>query len=121
MPAGQRKAAPTIEGAGNDDSAESSVSGLAQEAMDRIEDAAEAMADRGGEAMAGAGETLRRVGQATTDFTGEMAGRARTAGARAAHRIESEFGERPWTVTLAAAAVAAVLGFLIGSRRHTRY
>ncbi len=121
MPAGQRKAAPTIEGAGNDDTAESTVSGLAQEAMERIGDTAGAMAGRGEEALADAGETLRDAGRAATDFAGRAAERAGDAGVRAARGIEAEIVEHPWTVALAAAAVAGVLGFLIGSRRHGRY
>jgi ElaB/YqjD/DUF883 family membrane-anchored ribosome-binding protein len=128
MPAGQRKTAQSNSyaddgdtAAGGAERAESGISGLAEEAMHRIEDVTTSMADRGEEALADAGETLRGAGRATTELAGEMADRARTAGARAAHRIEAEFGERPWTVVLAAAAVAGVLGFLIGSRRHSRY
>jgi ElaB/YqjD/DUF883 family membrane-anchored ribosome-binding protein len=124
MPPAHKKHAPTDDGPENGGSASaggSDVSGLAGEAMDRIEDVATSMADRGEEMLADVGETLRSAGRATTDFASGVAERARTAGVRAARSIEAELVERPWTVALAAAAVAGVLGFLIGSRRHGRY
>jgi len=88
MPAGQRKSAQTND---DSDSGASGVGGLAEEAMERIEDVA-----------------------------GSVAAHARRAGATA-RGIEARLGERPWTLALAAAAVIGVLGFLVGSRRRGRY
>jgi hypothetical protein len=85
--------------------------------MGDVAEAAGAMAARGREAIEGAGEAIREGGRTARRRAGRAAEEAYAAGAGAARNIEREMLDHPWTVALAAAAVAGVLGFLIGSRR----
>jgi ElaB/YqjD/DUF883 family membrane-anchored ribosome-binding protein len=91
--------------------------GTADQVSEAIGDIAGAASSMAGETMAGAGEAIREGGRTARRRAGRMAEEAYAAGTGAARSVEREMLEHPWTVALAAAAVAGVLGFLIGSRR----
>jgi hypothetical protein len=89
----------------------------ADQVSEAITDIAGAASGMAGKTMAGAGETIREGGRTARRRAGRTAEEAYAIGAGAARNIEREMLDHPWTVALAAAAVAGVLGFLIGSRR----
>ena len=91
--------------------------GADQGTVDQVSEAITDISGMAGETMDSAGEAIREGGRTARQRAGRAAEEAYAAGAGAARSIEREMIEHPWTVALAAAAVAGVLGFLIGSRR----
>jgi ElaB/YqjD/DUF883 family membrane-anchored ribosome-binding protein len=89
----------------------------ASDAVGEIESAASSIADTGFEAVSGVGETVRRAGRSEKARASTMAEQAQNAGGETVRAIETEMSERPWSVALAAAVAAGVLGYLLGSRR----
>lgn len=91
--------------------------GTAGQAAEAIGDIAGAASSMAADTMNSAGEAIREGGRRARQRAGRAAEQAYETGAGAARSIEREMLDHPWTVALAAAAVAGVLGFLIGSRR----
>jgi hypothetical protein len=85
--------------------------------MGGARDAANSMAERGAEAIADAGETVKRAGRSAKAGASRIAEQAQSAGGDAVRTLQAEMSDRPWTIALAAVAAAGVLGYLLGSRR----
>lgn len=91
--------------------------GTVDQVSEAVADIAGAASSMAGETMDSAGEAIREGGRTARQRAGRAAEQAYAAGAGAARSLEREMRDQPWTIALAAAAVAGVLGFLIGSRR----
>jgi hypothetical protein len=119
MPAAQQRS-----GRANDDSETGAGTGTMEEfseatsdAMSGVRDAASSMAERGAEAVGDVSETVKRAGRSAKARASRAAEEAQNAGGEAMRAIQAEMSDRPWTIALAAAAAAGVLGYLLGSRR----
>jgi ElaB/YqjD/DUF883 family membrane-anchored ribosome-binding protein len=80
---------------------------------DAVGDTAETVAS----STASAGDALKDVGRAATEGAAEAASHTYTAGTEAAHIVERQTSESPWTTFLAGTLVGCLLGFVLASRR----
>lgn len=118
MPAAQQKPDRT-----NDEPESSSGIGaqefseMTTDAISGIRDATSSVAERGAEAIANAGDAARRAGRSAKARASRIAEQAQSTGGEAVRTMRVEMSERPLAVALAAAAVAGVLGYLLGRRR----